>query len=244
VGVCPESEKRRISGKVLDINRYYLILIHKILRKIQVSPLLQFETAGGRQAGEKTAQVEGKWGMKQWNAFSGLISPAARCLAAACFLAFAVLPAIAQVPTPAEPLDIQLARSKVVLVEGREVRQSAASAKPGDVLEEVATYFNRSKGTLRNLEATLPVPLNTELVMSSIKPANVRASTDGATFEPVPLKRRVLQPNGLVTEVAVPLGEYRFLRWYPGELPAAASLSFSARFRVATDSAPPAVPDR
>lgn len=133
----------------------------------------------------------------------------------------------------ADPLQIILVRAKVVVENGREVMQSAAIAKPDDVLEEVATYTNTSKSALKSVEATLPIPPNTELVMASVKPANAKASIDGKSFSKLPLTRKVRQPNGVEVEQPVPLSEYRYLRWYPGELQPGKPLSFSARFRVA-----------
>ncbi len=131
-----------------------------------------------------------------------------------------------------EPLQIKLVRSKVVQDKGREVMEAAATAKPGEVLEDVATYTNTTKAALKNVEATLPVPPNTELVMASIKPAAAKASTDGKTFSAMPLKRKVKQANGVEVETPVPLSEYRYIRWYPGELAPDKPLAFSARFKV------------
>ena len=131
-----------------------------------------------------------------------------------------------------EPLQVKLVRSKVVQENGREVTQSAAIAKPGDILEEVATYTNVSKAPLKSVEATLPIPASTELVMASIKPATAKASIDGKNFSKIPLTRKVRQANGVELEQPVPLGEYRYLRWYPGELAPDKSMSFSARFKV------------
>lgn len=141
----------------------------------------------------------------------------------------------------AEPVQITLTRSKIVLIDGKESRQDAAVAKPGETLEEVATYTNKSSLGVKGLEATLPVPVNTELIVASISPGNAKASTDGQNFSALPLKRKVKQPNGVEVERPVPLAEYRYLRWYPGELAAQKSLVFSARFKVAND-APPATP--
>jgi len=132
-----------------------------------------------------------------------------------------------------DPLQIKLVRSKVVQDKGREVMESAVTARPGEVLEDVATYTNTTKAALKNVEATLPVPANTELVMASIKPAAAKASTDGKTFSTMPLKRKVKQANGVEVETPVPLSEYRYLRWYPGELAPDKPLAFSARFKVA-----------
>lgn len=154
------------------------------------------------------------------------------CLAAAFAQAVGMPLAFAQ-KAAADPLQIVLVRAKVVVENGREVMQSAAIAKPDDVLEEVATYTNTSNLVLKSVEATLPIPPNTELVMASVKPANAKASIDGKSFSKIPLTRKVRQPNGVEVEQPVPLGEYRYLRWYPGELQPGKPMSFSARFRVA-----------
>ena len=135
-----------------------------------------------------------------------------------------------------EPLEIKLERTKIVIIDNKESRSSAATAKPGEILEDTATYTNKSAAALKGLEATLPVPVNTELVMGSVSPANARASTDGENFSTIPLTRKIKQANGVEVEQAVPLSEYRYLRWYPGELAAQKSLAFSARFKVANDA--------
>ena len=140
-----------------------------------------------------------------------------------------VTDAIAQTAT--SPLQIKLVRSKVVLENGVETMQSAAVAQPGEILEEVATYTNTYKSALRNVEATLPIPRNTELVMASVNPTNAKASIDGKNFSNMPLMRKQLV-NGVELEQLVPLSEYRYLRWYPGELKPERPIAFSARFRV------------
>ena len=139
-----------------------------------------------------------------------------------------------------EPVQITLVRSKVIQDKGRELLESADTAKPGEVLEDVATYTNTTKATMKNVEATLPVPANTELVMASIKPSSAKASTDGKTYSSIPLKRRVKQANGVEVEIPVPLSEYRSIRWYPGELAPDKPLAFSARFKVADGPSSPA----
>ena len=148
----------------------------------------------------------------------------------------------AQSSANSEPLEVKLVRSKVVLVDGKETLQGAAIAKPGEILEEVATYTNKSRSPLKNLEATLPIPANTELLLASVKPGNARASIDGSQFSALPLKRRVKQASGVEVEQPIPVAEYRYLRWYPGDLAAEKSLVFSARFRVLIDNAPAVSP--
>ena len=142
-----------------------------------------------------------------------------------------------------EPVEVQLVRRKVVLVDTKETLQDAGTVKPGEILEETAIYTNKSKSLFTKLEATLPIPLNTELVPNSTKPTTspVRASTDGLSFRTPPLKRKVKLANGVDSEQLVPLNVYRFLRWYPGELAAGKSLNYSARFKIVDDK-PAAVP--
>ena len=55
-------------------------------------------------------------------------------------------------------------------------------------------------------------------------------------FQTIPLKRKVKLSSGIEVEQAVPLNEYRFLRWYPGELAAGKSLTYSARFKIVEDT--------
>ena len=138
----------------------------------------------------------------------------------------------------AEPLVVTLVRQKVVLIDGKENLHSAEVAKPGDILDEVATYLNNSTAPIKQLQATLPVPPNTELLLASVKPGGAKASIDGNQFASMPLKRKVKQPNGVEIEQPIPIGEYRYLRWYPGELAPGKSLAFSARFKVSNDTAP------
>jgi hypothetical protein len=131
-----------------------------------------------------------------------------------------------------EPLEVRLDRKKVVTVGGKEALVGADVAKPGDTLLEVASYTNKSNKSLVGFQATLPIPQNTEMVAGSAQPSNALASTDGKSFAPLPLMRRVKTANGMEKEEMVPLAEYRYLRWSSGEMPAEKTLSFSARFRL------------
>ena len=153
-----------------------------------------------------------------------------------CLIAF---PAFAQnAPVGnTNPLEITLARTKIAIENGKEVSQKADIAKPGDVIEDVVTYRNSSPGALKNFVPMLPVPPNTELILGSIKPSNAKASTDGKTFSDMPLKRKVRQANGVEVEQPVPLSDYRYLRWYPGEIGAGKSQVFSARFKLSDGGA-------
>lgn len=136
----------------------------------------------------------------------------------------------------ANPVQIQLQRKKVSFAEGKEVLAVADTAKPGDIVEETATYANTSKKTFR-VDATLPVPSFTEFVASSARPASIKASTDGKVFSELPLKRQTKQANGVTVEQLVPLADYKFLRWSAVELGPEKSFAVSARFRI-KDGAP------
>ncbi|HUP30006.1 MAG TPA: hypothetical protein VM122_07535 [Usitatibacter sp.] len=154
--------------------------------------------------------------------------------AALAALVLAVAPAaIAQQPGPIETrLE---ARKVVAAADGKEGFAAAESAKPGDVIEYIATYRNTSTQAVRNLEATLPIPANTELVAGSAEPVGAKASVDARAFEAMPLKRKVRRGAAEVEE-AVPVHEYRSLRWYPGVLAPGKSLAFKARVRVLDDA--------
>lgn len=123
--------------------------------------------------------------------------------------------------------------------DGRETLAPAPSARPGDVIEYAATYRNGGKQVVRDLEATLPIPANTEYVEGTVQPAQAKASVDANAFGALPLKRRVVR-DGKPVEETVPLREYRYLRWYPGDLEPGKSVTFTARVKVIEEAAPDA----
>jgi len=130
------------------------------------------------------------------------------------------------------PLKIKLERRKVAVIVGKEIFQDAATAKPGDVLEDVSTYTNMSRRDLVVPNATLPVPANTELILNSVNPAPASASVDGVNYFPPPLKTKVTEANGVEVEKPVAVSQYRFLRWNTGKLAPGQSVAYSARFRI------------
>lgn len=128
---------------------------------------------------------------------------------------------------------VTLSVKKVVVdAGGKEVLQSADLAQPGDVLEYTAAYVNTGKKGIRNLEATLPIPVHTGYQPDSAKPSGARASWDLRVFEQIPLKRIVKREHEADIEQVVPYSEYRLLRWYPGHLGAGEERRFSTRVRV------------
>lgn len=157
----------------------------------------------------------------------------------AVLLAAAV--AHAQAPQGAGgPLETRLQQQKVTRAsDGKEVLVAADAVRPGEVIEYTATYRNTSRQALRNVQATLPIPANTELVPGSVKPGNAQASLDGRAFADMPLKRTVTRGGKQVQE-DVPAREYRALRWYPGELAPEKTAAYTARVRVIDDRTPAA----
>jgi uncharacterized repeat protein (TIGR01451 family) len=150
--------------------------------------------------------------------------------------------AFAQAQTPPKangPLETRLEQQKVTrAADGKEILVAADAVRPGEVIEYKATYRNTGPQPLRNVEATLPIPPNTEFVPGSLKPGNAKASLDGRAFADMPLKRTVTRDGKQVQE-EVPAREYRALRWYPGELGAEKTLAYTARVKVVDDRPPP-----
>jgi uncharacterized repeat protein (TIGR01451 family) len=156
----------------------------------------------------------------------------------ALVLIAAVWPAAAQ--QQGSPLVTHLEARKVVRgADGKESLSAADNAKPGDVIEYVATYRNTGKQPIRNLAATLPIPGNTEFVPGSANPANAQASVDAKSFAAMPLKRTTVK-DGKPIEALVPVRDYRALRWHAAELPADKTATFTARVKVIDDTGPPA----
>lgn len=117
--------------------------------------------------------------------------------------------------------------------DGKEVLKVADRATPGEVIQYDAIYKNQGKDGVRNLVPTLPIPPGLEYIPDSAKPAPTKASLDGKTFEPLPLKRQVKLPSGEIVEQPVPPSEIRALRWEIGDLDAGAAAEISARARLA-----------
>jgi uncharacterized repeat protein (TIGR01451 family) len=137
----------------------------------------------------------------------------------------------------AEPLESRLEARKVVVVDGKESFADANAARPGDVIEYLATYRNTGSGAITGLLATVPIPANTEYVPDSARPAGAQASLDGRTYAAVPLRRTVTR-DGKRIEEQVPYREYRYLRWSAGTLGGGKTLAFTARVRVVDDRTP------
>ena len=150
-------------------------------------------------------------------------------------LALVVLrPGSAEAQAAKNDVVVTLKAQKVLRApDGKEVLQEADRAMPGEVIQYDAVYKNQSASGVRNLVPTLPIPRGLEYIPNSAKPAPAKASVDGKTFEPLPLKRKVTLPTGETVEQPVPPSEIRALRWEIGDLDAGAAAQISARARLA-----------
>lgn len=153
-------------------------------------------------------------------------------LVGAAMLVVAAAPLHAFAQKPAATVEAKLEVRKVVRGSGAsEAFASGDVVKPGDVIEYVATFRNTTDKPVRNLEPTLPLPEQTELVPGSARPASARASLDTREFAVLPLKRKSVA-NGRDTIETVPYREYRALRWAPVDLEPGKSIGVSARVKV------------
>ena len=129
-------------------------------------------------------------------------------------------------------MKVVLTANKIVVVNGKEQKESGEKAKPGEVIEYVAEYRNTSKTPVTNVVATLPVPAGMEFMPETVQPQQLMASTDERTYAPVPLKRMVQGSGGNMVEQIVPYSEYRSLRWTLGQLQGGEVKTVKARMKV------------
>lgn len=120
---------------------------------------------------------------------------------------------------------------------GQWVAAPAKDAKPGDLVVYTATYRNGGKEPVRQLVATLPVPVGMEWQgpVADDKNPPALASSDGVAFAPIPLNRKVRAADGQEHLQAVPLQEYRALRWTFPELAAGAATTVKVTTKVSTN---------
>jgi uncharacterized repeat protein (TIGR01451 family) len=150
-----------------------------------------------------------------------------------CFGSINVAFADASPSASPAPVEAKLVGYKVARdANNKEVLSPADKVAPGDLLRYQVTYQNNGKSLLKQLTATLPLPVGTTYVAGSAKPANAMASVDDKTFAAIPLKRMVKKADGKLEEQLIPLAEYRALRWNLGELAEKSKVEVSARTRV------------
>ncbi len=148
------------------------------------------------------------------------------------FVVPTVLAASASFALAAPAVTSELQAFKVVEKEGKSALVAADKVAPGDVIEYRVEYRNQSKSAVKDLDATLPMPTGLTVLTDSLRPLQARASVDGRTFGPMPLRRRVKNADGTVSIVTIPASQIRFLRWTVPQLEAGKSISFAARARI------------
>lgn len=121
---------------------------------------------------------------------------------------------------------------------GKEILAPADHAKPGEVIEYQARYTNSGSHGVRQMVATLPIPVGMQYLASTAAPGNAMASVDGSHYDPIPLERHVRLPDGTDAVRDVPTGEYRFLRWTLGDMAAGHTVTVHARVRVNAGAGP------
>ncbi len=130
-------------------------------------------------------------------------------------------------------VEATLVQNRIVVgTDGKESLVPADKVKPGDVVEYQARYLNKGAAPVTNLVVTLPIPKGLELLAKGDLPTAALASIDGVKFEALPLKRMVRRADGTEVAQAIPLNEYRALRWQVAQLPAGKFSVFTARAKV------------
>ena len=158
---------------------------------------------------------------------------------AGAVMAQSVTPKAAETGTAAaRPIVAHMTQMRVVTdAGGKETLQDASSIRPGDIVEYRVTYTNNGKQPVKDLVATMPLPVETEYLPKTAKPgvAIAQAAAVDGRYAPEPLMRKVA---GKTDAQPVPYTEYRSLRWPLGQLPAGGVTEVSARVRVLTSTAP------
>jgi uncharacterized repeat protein (TIGR01451 family) len=103
------------------------------------------------------------------------------------------------------------------------------------VIEYTATYRNTGTAVVGNLEATLPIPADTEFIAGSTKPAGARVARF-ARLQRNAARAQVTREGRSVDE-PVPTREYRALAGIRARLTANQAITFTARVRVLPERA-------
>ncbi len=126
---------------------------------------------------------------------------------------------------------IDLKQFKVVTTNGVESLQPTDKAKPGEVIEYVASVHNTGKTAVKNVQPIIPVPSGMEYTPDAKLKAPDAAATSDGKYAALPLKHKV-QRNGVQVEEVVPYSEYRSLRWNVGTLAPDQTVEVKARVRL------------
>lgn len=147
-------------------------------------------------------------------------------------IAATAIPSVAAPATSAARADVKAELKAFKVVDGK--LESADTADPGDIIEYQASYTNNGKAPAQRFSPQLPMPDALVYAGNTAAPSGFLATTDGKNFAPAPLMRSVKNPDGTTKMVAVPLREYRALRWQLGTLAPGETVTVKARARVKT----------
>lgn len=132
-----------------------------------------------------------------------------------------------------EPVLVTLSSQKVQIDKGgKESFSNADKVKPDDLVEYKAVYRNRSKNSINDLKASLPIPFGMQYVEKSARPTSVLASVDGIKYGQEPLMRTSKDKDGKESLTEVPYSEYQGLRWEISVLDAGKKIEVTARMRI------------
>ena len=127
---------------------------------------------------------------------------------------------------------VDLKQFKVVDANGKQSLQSADKAKPGEIIQYVATYHNAGKAAAKNVVGTIPVPSGMEYTPDpNLKAPDMAAAADGK-FAPLPLKHKVMR-NGVQVEEVLPYSAYRSLQWKIGTMAPDQKIELKANVKLA-----------
>ena len=153
-------------------------------------------------------------------------------------LVIALLPVSAQAATPADAAPtLVLTAFKVVAAQPGHPEHlvDAAQARAGDQLEYQAVYRNPTAAPVHHVLVTVPVPATgVDYVLDTAAPRADLASADGKQFAPLPLMRVETAADGSRHSRPAPGADYRFLRWYLGDVPAGAVRTVRTRVQLVT----------
>jgi uncharacterized repeat protein (TIGR01451 family) len=143
------------------------------------------------------------------------------------------------VDAQAQELHVSLdARLVFVAPDGSRRTSPNERARPGDLIEYQASYRNDGQRALRQVQATVPVPVGTDLDAAEILPP--QASEDGQRFVATPLRAVQRLADGRTQWRELPRSAYRFLRWPLGDLAAGQTRVVRVLVRVRQASDTPA----
>jgi uncharacterized repeat protein (TIGR01451 family) len=125
----------------------------------------------------------------------------------------------------------ELKAFRVLTQNGKETFQPGTKLVPGEVIEYRLSYKNTTTAAQQQVNLIIPVPSQLVFEPNANLKTPTAASTDGAKYGPLPLKRKV-ERAGTTIEETVPLSEYRFLRWTIPTVTPGESVEVKARMRL------------